>query len=149
MKLKAFPLEQGKKKEWDQVFQNPQPIHLLSFKTGSVVINRKGTLNPQHPGAHDVCDEEIEVPIIAHWVHHEEKGDFLLDAGLDKSYFYDPCGGLDGTDVDEFIQNKDENIDYHISKHSINLKMVFLSHLHADHAAGVRELPKDIPYVTS
>jgi glyoxylase-like metal-dependent hydrolase (beta-lactamase superfamily II) len=25
--------------------------------------------------------------------------------------------------------------------------MVFLSHLHADHAAGVRELPKDIPYV--
>ena len=25
--------------------------------------------------------------------------------------------------------------------------MVFLSHLHADHAAGVRELPKHIPYV--
>lgn len=112
------------------------------------MINRKGTINPDHPRAPVMVDEELEVPILAHWVHHGKKGDFLLDAGLDSSYYNDPCGGLKGSAVDEYHQDRDEDIAYHLAKHNINPKMVFLSHLHSDHAAGLRELPKDIPYVT-
>lgn len=123
-------------------------MKIQSFQTGKVIINRRGTLNPLHPQAKDIPDEKLEVPILAHWVRHEDKGDFLLDTGLDVSYTLDPRGGMEGTDVDEFQQIEGENIAKHIEKNGINLKMVFLSHLHADHAAGVRELPKDIPYVT-
>lgn len=130
-----------------EVFQNPLPVSVHSFQTGTVIINRRGTLNPNHPRAKDVQDEELEVPILAHWVHHEDKGDFFLDTGLDASYTLDPRGGMEGTDLDEFQQNKDENVAKFIEENGIDLKIVFLSHLHADHAAGVRELSKDIPYV--
>jgi len=148
MKIKTFPFEKSDHETWDEVFQNPQPITVESFKTGAVVINRRGTINPNHPLAPVMVDEELEVPILAHWVHHEQKGDFLLDVGLDSSYCNDPCGGLKGTAVDEYQQGEDENIAYHLAKHNIKPKMVFLSHLHSDHTAGLRELPKDITYVT-
>ena len=49
--------------------------------------------------------------------------------------------------TDEYQQEKDENIAYHLNKRGTKLKGVFLSHLHSDHMAGIRELPHDIPYV--
>lgn len=148
MKIRPYFVEKSDHESWDEVFQNPRPITVESFKTGLVVINRKGTINPNHPRAQVMVDEELEVPILAHWVHHEEKGDFLLDAGLNSSYCNDPRGGLNGSAVDEYHQDRDENIAYHLVKHNINPKKVFLSHLHSDHAAGLRELPKNIPYIT-
>jgi len=148
MKIWPFFFEKSDNETWDEVFQNPQPITVERFKTGAVVLNRRGTINPDHPRAPVMVDEELEVPILAHWVHHEKYGDFLLDVGLDSSYSLDPRGGLMGTAVDEYLQDKDENIAYHLAMHNINPKMVFLSHLHSDHAAGLRELPKDIRYVT-
>ena len=147
MRLKTYQYKKRKEVNWIEVFQNPRSVSVRSFQTGTVIINRRGTLNPDHPRAKDVQDEKLEVPILAHWVHHEDKGDFLLDTGLDASYAIDPRGGLEGTDLDEFKQSDGENIAKHIEENGINLKMVFLSHLHADHAAGVRELPKEIPYI--
>ena len=47
-----------------------------------MLINKKGTINPDYPYAKDIFDEEMEVPILAHWVHHKLKGDFLLDNEL-------------------------------------------------------------------
>ncbi len=148
MRIKNYQYEKNRVSSWNEVFQNPRQVSVQSFHTGTVRINRKGTLNPNHPLAKNVADEELKVPVLAHWVHHEEKGDFLLDAGLDASYTLDSHGGMEGTDLDEFQQIKGENIARHLKENEINLKTVFLSHLHADHAAGVRELPKDIPYVT-
>ncbi|MGZ4857266.1 MAG: MBL fold metallo-hydrolase, partial [Methanobacteriaceae archaeon] len=122
---------------------------MKSFKTGTVIINRKGTLNPHHPRARDVKDEKLEVPILAHLVTHEEKGNYLLDTGLDASYYHDPLGGLKGFEVNEFHQNENENIAYLLAEKETRLKVVFLSHLHPDHVVGQRELPKDINYVVS
>nr|WP_243687642.1 hypothetical protein [Methanobacterium formicicum] len=90
-----------------------------------MLINRKGTINPHHPLSGDVTSEELEVPILAHWVHHPEKGDFLLDVGLDSSYFADSRGGLEGTEVDEYQQDRHENIAYHLKINNINPQMVF------------------------
>ncbi|MFA0833615.1 MAG: MBL fold metallo-hydrolase [Methanobacterium formicicum] len=148
MKLVNYQYKKTSKLSWAEVFQNPRPITFHTFQTGSVIINLKGTLNPDHPRARNVEDQEIKVPLLAHWIHHPEKGDFLLDVGLDSSYLKDPCGGLEGTSVDEYQQQENENIAHHLEKRGINLEMVFLSHLHSDHAAGVRELPKNISYVT-
>lgn len=148
MKIQPFLYKKSDKKTWDDVFQSPCPVEVESLKTGTVLINRKGTINPHHPLAGYIVSQELEMPILAHWVHHQEKGDFLLDVGLDSFYFADPRGGLEGTEVDEYQQDRHENIAYHLKINNINPQMVFLSHLHSDHAAGVRELSKNIPYIT-
>jgi N-acyl homoserine lactone hydrolase len=144
MKLVDFYYQKKGIKDWGEIFQHPRPITLETFTTGMVIINRRGTLNPEHPQAGEVKDEELEVPILCYWVHHEKQGDYLLDAGLDASYYLDPCGGLEGSEVDQFQQYENENIAYHLEKNGIHLKGVFFSHLHADHASGQRELSSDI-----
>jgi len=149
MILKNYTYKKTKVNNWAEVFQNPCEITVRSIQTGTVEINKRGALNPNHPLVKDIDDEELEVPIQAYWVHHDEEGDFLLDTGIDASYITHPRGRLEGSAVDEFKLGKHENIAYHIQDHGIELKMVFLSHLHADHAAGLRELPNDIPYVIS
>jgi glyoxylase-like metal-dependent hydrolase (beta-lactamase superfamily II) len=148
MIIKSYPVYKSYL-SWSSIFLKPSPVNLKSFKTGTVTINRKGTLNPQHPLASNIKDEKLEVPIIAHLVHHEEKGYFLLDTGLDASYYLDPHGGLEGSEVDEFNQNSNTNIAYYLSKEEIILNGVFLSHLHPDHAVGQRELPRNIIYVAA
>jgi glyoxylase-like metal-dependent hydrolase (beta-lactamase superfamily II) len=147
MKIVNYPYKQVEADTWDKIFQNPSDITTLSFQTGKVKINLKGTLNPDHPLWEEDEDGELEVPILVYCVHHQAEGDILLDTGLDTSYITDKYGGLEGPAVDEFSLEENENIAYHIKKHNIKLKKVFLSHLHADHAAGIRELPKDIPYI--
>ncbi|MCE5214989.1 MAG: MBL fold metallo-hydrolase [Methanobacterium sp.] len=147
MRLKKYPYKKNIANNWELIFQNPCNITIESFQTGTVKLNRQGTINPDHPLGKDVQEEELEVPILSHWIHHESKGDFLLDTGLDASYIRDKLGGLEGSGIDEFQLKENENIAYHIQKKNIHLNMIFLSHLHSDHAAGVRELPKDIPYV--
>lgn len=157
MKRNTFQLKKTKYGDFDEVFKNPCSIELKSFVTGYVVINKKGTLNPEHPNAGNIENEDLKVPVMVHWIKHPKLGDYIIDAGLDKSYFKDPQGKMKGIFAgifkkfelfdEEYIQEKDQNIAYHVKKNSINLKGVFLSHLHSDHIAGVRELPKDIPYI--
>lgn len=148
MKIITFPIKKNIRKNWDEIFQNPQPITLKIFQTGTVTINKKGALNPEHPKAQNMVDEELTVPILSYWIHHQKLGDYLLDAGLDKSYYQDPRGGIKEPLADEFQQEKNQNIKFHLEKNKIELKSVFLSHLHPDHIAGIRELPKNIPYIT-
>ncbi len=147
MKVKQFKVNKRSLKSWREVFRNPRPVTIESFKTGTVNINRRGTINPEHPDAIVAVDEMLTVPIMAHYVHHEEMGEYLLDVGLDASYTDDPHGGIKGEFADEFSQKKNENIKHHLDERDINLTAVFLSHLHPDHIAGIRELPKNIPYI--
>ncbi|MBP2046649.1 MBL fold metallo-hydrolase [Methanobacterium aggregans] len=151
MKIVPFPLKKSSNKGWKDVFSNPRPVTVESFKTGTVTLNMRGTLNPKHLNAGHIEDEDLEVPIMAHLVHHDDFGDYLLDTGLDASYCNDPRGNVRGIFswifTDEFQQEKDENIAYHLNKRGIKLEGVFLSHLHSDHMAGIRELPHDIQYV--
>ena len=146
MKIKQFKVKNGPLKSWREIFQNPRPVTLESFKTGSVNISRRGTINTEHPDAGYIRDEVLNMPIKAYLIHHDELGDFLLDAGLDISYVDDPRGGVKGDFIDEFFLKKNENIKFQLDSSKIKLKSVFLSHLHPDHIAGIRELPKNIPY---
>ena len=147
MKIKEYRVKKGPAKNWSEIFQNPCPVTVESFKTGTVNINRRGTINPAHPDAGYIKEEILTVPIMAHLVRHDEMGDYLLDAGLDAQYADDPYGGIKGQFADRYSQNKNENIKFHLEQRRIKLKCVFLSHLHSDHIAGVRELPKDISYI--
>lgn len=147
MKIKECKFEKNLVKGWGEVFQNPCSITIKSLKTGTVNINRRGTINPEHPDAGYIKDDVLCVPIMAHLVHHEKFGNFLLDSGLDQLYTHDLHGGIKGTSADEFYLSKDENIKYQLDCRKIKLTAIYLSHLHADHIAGIRELPKNIPII--
>jgi Zn-dependent hydrolases, including glyoxylases len=159
MKRKTFDVKGHDFKNWDEVFNNPQKITVRSFITGYVLLNKRGALNPDHPKAGVIEDEVLETPVLAHWVHHAQKGDYLIDTGLDSSYQDDPHGNMKGIFsklfikaelfVDEYKQGKRQNIGHYIEKNEIKLKGVFFTHLHSDHIAGTRELPKDILYAVN
>lgn len=159
MKREPFRTESTKKKSWNEIFGNPQPLTLKSFVTGHVVIPKIGAINPDHPKAGVIEDELLEVPVLAHWIHHDKLGDYLIDTGLDSSYHDDPHGNMKGLlaklfikaniFVDEYKQGKNQNIGHHIEENRIKLKGVFFTHLHSDHIAGTRELSKNIRYVVS
>ncbi len=146
MRIKQFHIKKNQMKSWTQIFRNPSPVTIETLVTGTVDINRRGTINTEHINAGNIKDEILNVPVKNYLVHHEGLGDFLLDAGLDKSYTDDPKGGIKGDLVDEFYQNRNENIGFQLDCRKIKPRAVYLSHLHPDHIAGIRELPKDIPY---
>jgi N-acyl homoserine lactone hydrolase len=146
MKIKQVHVKKDQKESWTEIFKNPCPVTIETIVTGTVKINRRGTINIEHPDAGYVKDEILNVPIKNYIVHHKVLGDFLLDAGLDKSYADDPKGDIKGDPVDEFYQNQNQNIKFQLDLRKIKPKAVYISHLHPDHIAGIRELPKDIPY---
>ncbi len=84
-------------------------------------INRRGSINTEHPDAGYINDEVLNVPIKAYLVLHEEFGNFLLDAGLDILYVDDTHGGLDD-DLDEFFLKKNENIKFQLDCRGTKLK---------------------------
>ncbi len=123
MKREAFEVKKSRFKDWNEVFKNPGPITVKSFITGHVIINKRGALNPDHPKADNINDEPLKVPILAHWIHHQEFGDYLVDAGLDNSYYQNPHGNIKGIfswlfkklgHADEYFQEKNQDILYHI-----------------------------------
>lgn len=149
MKIKPYNIEKGPEKGWNQIFNECIEISVETFKTGTVYIERRGAINPEHPRAGYIENDIIHIPILAHLVHHKTKGYYLLDTGLDALYTDDPKGGISEESADEYIQCFNENIKHHLDKRKVKLEGVFLSHLHSDHVAGVRELPKGIPYITA
>jgi N-acyl homoserine lactone hydrolase len=152
MKRTTYRIKKSIYSSWDEVLSNPRPVTLHSFQTGEVEIPLRGTINPEHPHAGQLPDEKIKVPIVFHVISHKEKGDYLIDAGLDGSYIEDPKGLVHGVLArkisEEFYLENNHNTAYYLKKYSFKPKAIFLSHLHADHVAGIRETP-NIPIVIS
>jgi len=157
MKKQPFKIKKSKITSWDEIFENPRPITVKTFVTGEVKIPKIGTINPDHPKAGLIEDKLLEIPVLAHWIHHEKLGDYLIDTGLDNSYQNHPHGNMNGVlaklfikakiEVDEYYQAENQNIGHHVKENKIKLKGVFFTHLHSDHIAGTRELPKNIHYM--
>lgn len=146
MKIKPFIIEKNTSISWDDIFKKPAHIKINSFKTGSVSIDLKGTLNPDHPNS-PMLDGVIDIPIMAHLISHQKFGDFLLDTGLDRSYYGDIYGGVEAPLKEEFIQGENENIGCWLKDEGSELVNIFLSHIHPDHAAGLRDINTGIPVV--
>jgi len=148
MKIRNYPLKKSGYGSWKAIFKNPAPIEVTSYQTGSVLIDLDGALNPNHVKSPRISGT-VEVPILAHFISHKKLGNFLLDAGLDKSYYHDPYGGVDTPLKEEYIQDKNQNIGYQLGNKSSKINAVFLSHMHPDHIAGLRDLSEKIPVVMS
>lgn len=134
---------------WNDALSNPQDIKVEAFETGQLHISNHLFLNMKHPNAAGLKKEKLTVPVYCYLIRHSTLGDYLVDAGLDRSFQNDPHGNIRGPLRKIFwplksYQKKGQDIGSQIQNKNVNVKGVFFTHLHFDHTSGTQHLPKDI-----
>jgi len=138
--------------DWESVFINHASIKIESLRTGTIVSKVSGILNLKNINAIQLKDGVANIPVLAHIVRHEKYGDYLIDTGFDSSFSNEVGGNFKGILKkiyfgNRYIQKKNsEGIEVQLKEKNINLKGVFLTHIH-EHASGAPSLPNEIPYV--
>jgi glyoxylase-like metal-dependent hydrolase (beta-lactamase superfamily II) len=151
-KRKPFPLPAQSIKSWNDALSNPQNITIEAIDTGHLHISNHLFINMKHPNAKGLKKEKITVPVFCYLIRHSTQGEFLVDAGLDRSFQENPHGNIRGHLRKLFwplesYQKKGQDIGTQIKEKSIDIKGVFFTHLHMDHISGIQHLPKDIRLV--
>ncbi|TXT64481.1 MAG: Metallo-beta-lactamase domain protein [Promethearchaeota archaeon] len=149
---KRFKLPKQRKTTWNEIFNNPKDILIDTFETGTILFSNKYMLNLSHPYAKELNEEELQVPVFSHLITHKTYGHFLIDSGLDRSFQNDVYGNIEGKNKEilwplKSYQEPNQDIASLLLDMNINLKGIFLTHLHIDHVAGIQDLPKDIQVI--
>lgn len=139
---------------WDEILSNPQNIRVEVIETGKLYISNRLFLNMKHPNAAGIKREKLSVPVYCYLIRHSNFGDYLVDAGLDQSFQDDTHGNIRGPFRKilwplKSYQDPGQDIGTQLRERDIDLKGVFFTHLHIDHAAGMQHLPKDILLVVA
>ena len=141
IKRVPFDAPQAAYHSWDDILSHPQPISIRTYSTGNMRTTRSGIMNLEHPFAQDIQDAEIVIPVNVGIIQHETLGTYLIDAGLDKSYVHNQHGTIRGLMVEGFLGKGSQEPNTHIGavleQEGIQLKGVYLTHLHMDHTAGI------------
>ena len=134
---------------WDDIFSNPGDIRVEILETGRLEISTRFFINLRHPAAKGLKPETIVVPVYCYLLHHEERGPFLVDAGLDTSFQRNTHGAIRGPlrkvlwPLKSF-QDEGQDVASRLERRGVAVTAVYFTHLHIDHASGMRDLPKDI-----
>lgn len=150
--ISNYMINKSKFKSWESVFENHVSIEVETLITGRIISKISGLLNLKNINASEIKKGLANVPVLAHIVRHEKYGDYLVDTGFDSSFANTVGGNFKGIlkrfyFKNRYIQEKSsEGIEVQLKERDINLKGVFLTHIH-EHAAGAPSLPDEIPYV--
>ena len=150
--ISNYVINKSKFKSWESVFENPASIEVGTLRTGRIISKISGLLNLKNINASEIKEGLANVPVLAHIVRHEKYGVYLVDTGFDSSFANTVGGTFKGIlkglyFKNRYIQEKSsEGIEVQLKERGINLKGVFLTHIH-EHAAGAPSLPDEIPYV--
>ena len=147
--------------DWGQIRKGASQVTFKTLMTGVVKVPVSGMLNLDNPktmayrqgkaaeGGYPV--KSVDVEVYAHWIRHPEKGDVFIDSGLDARFRDTARGSLKGLIsrwiVEGSVQLANQDILSQIEENDINVKMVFLTHVHGDHSSGLPVLPLGIPVV--
>ena len=147
--------------DWGAIQQGATQVTFKTLLTGVVKVPVSGMLNLDNPKTVSYLQEKaspggelaksVDVEVYAHWIRHPEKGDIFIDSGLDARFRDTARGSLKGLIsrwiVEDSVQLVGQDILSQIEENDINVKMVFLTHVHGDHSSGLPELPPSIPVV--
>ncbi len=136
---------------WPAVIAMPSKIsEFRVLNTGSVRVPRDGVLNAEQMSEGSEVASSLWVDVFAFLFHHRERGWILIDAGLDVSFQAE--GNLSGLLVERsimgFRQKPGQNIGAQLKALKLEPSEIYFTHLHADHTAGLPELPSNIPMHT-
>jgi len=154
-KTSPYPIPRQSSQTWDEVLKKPSSITVTTFDTGEIKMDQAQNLDPNNSKIKSFQHGDEPLPVLAHLLHHDRYGDFLIDTGFGDSFsanppfgnYSDPMRLLNWVSGIKNGQQSGHNIAAQLKRHEVHLNAVFFTHLHPDHTAGVVELPQNIDYV--
>lgn len=148
----AFPFERFQAYgDWNEIKTGSNQVVFKTLLTGKVKVPTSGMLDLSDSKTDVIKEDSRVVEVYSHWVHHPTKGDYLIDTGLDSRFRGTQRGSLKGLIapwiIEDSYQQQGEDILSQINHFGIDVKGVFLTHVHGDHSAGIPALPVGIPVV--
>jgi N-acyl homoserine lactone hydrolase len=135
----------------EAVVDEPGPVTVETVIGADWQVPLSGVLNLAHPTAKAERLEDRDEPIHVafHAVRHATHGMFLVDTGVEQALFDAPdqaaIRGLAArfANVDKMKRRVDTKT--WIARQAQPVAGVFLTHLHADHVSGMRDVPAGTP----
>ncbi len=143
--LQEFKYENTQYQTWEAVFANPCAIKIETVNTGFINCKVTGLID----GGHQQY-KTAKIPVLAHIITHNVKGNFLVDAGFDSTFSKVVGGSFKGILKKVFFKNHycQNSLEDGIDNQTRHLKLntLFLTHMH-EHAAGASALPNGLSVV--
>lgn len=125
----------------------PGPLTVETVVGADWAVDRAGLLNLKHPRAIAAGLKDGMEPIVIqfHAVHHPTRGLFLVDTGVERALREDPDhAAIHGIVARVMgigrIRIKTDTASF-LARQKVPVAGVFLTHLHADHISGMRDVP--------
>jgi glyoxylase-like metal-dependent hydrolase (beta-lactamase superfamily II) len=138
---------------WQTVLAGEPFVTVTPIVTGHATGDRRMVLDPEDPNVEQIRDRYAPSPVIAYHVRHPQRGDFLIDAGLSRSFaaggsnYSAALRGLLAAMGSSVVQPAGGDAAAWLRARGITPAAVFLTHLHGDHTSGLAELPCSVPAV--
>ena len=147
--------ERGRASTWDEVLARPGPIHVETLDTGVVHFPKELLLNGDHPAMDRFEDDGSPLRVFAHLVRHEQRGDVLIDTGLDDLYATEPLGHMRGVGRLvmgwlglSFSQRPGQDVHAQLRGAKAAVGAIYFTHLHSDHATALPTFDESLPLYT-
>ncbi len=129
----------------------PGPLTVETVIGADWQVPLSGLLNLDHPAAKNakLADRDEPIHVAFHAVTHPTRGTFLIDTGVERALFEAPdeaaIRGIAArvANVDKMKRRTDTKS--WIDRQEHPPAGVFLTHLHADHVSGMRDVPAGTP----
>jgi glyoxylase-like metal-dependent hydrolase (beta-lactamase superfamily II) len=156
--IKEYPVpDQNEYSSWNEVFADGCEMSLISMNTGLSVAApgfRPYLDSASFPEGYSI-DTEATAPVCIFAVRHPERGDILFDAGLNRSTYENPPFGdqplmlnlYQRATKTRYTQNPGESAGAVLEREDVDPRVVLMTHMHPDHAAGLTETGNDVPVV--
>ncbi len=133
----------------EAVVDVPGPVMVETIVGGDWEVARSGLINLEDPKAKEakLTDGPEPIVIAFHALHHPTAGLYLVDTGVERALRDDPKhAALSGVVANvmglEKLHVRTDTAGW-LAAQKEPVRGVFLTHLHADHVSGMRDVPND------
>lgn len=133
--------------ELTAVVDAPGVLEVETIRSADWAVPLSGLLNLDHPAAAHLEDHDEPISIFFHVIRHPTRGTFIVDTGVEKALRDTPdeaiLRGLIASAMNvDALEVKTALGDWLARE---ELAGVLLTHLHADHILGMRDVPRGTP----
>ena len=137
------------KEPFDVDLDESGPIELESVISARGAGPSAGLVNLHPPKARAAGLRNEKTPIVlsVHVLRHPERGLFVIDTGVPRSWADGAKANVDGIVVTQILEGVEgvEPLSDIVARQSAPLAGVFFTHMHIDHVLGLPDVPKGTP----